>query len=209
MTENNGKDYTVEAGVADQSLRQEVSVLKALLTAAGQEFKEKNASLGRDAARKALIGVVWFLGRISAESKEMAAPFLSLLYAIEDLDTGSVAPILKPKKFKHRSPAAFSAQIYRALGAAMMELYIIAGNTPGEAARAAVGLINKGRSPNPTLRAKTLARWRNDIQNERNTGPEAIDQYTQTIEKYRLLYPNDLGHAAKEIAQALKLIPTP
>jgi hypothetical protein len=72
-----------------------------------KEFQRgsERGDAGRTGIRHSLLLAIYLLGsRIAQADKQLITPLMCLMYALEDLDRGSVHPALKPRAIAHRMP---------------------------------------------------------------------------------------------------------
>jgi hypothetical protein len=90
------------------------------LQVASSGFSPTPPDQARAAIRIALVGVIKLISDLHPDEPSFSLPLNQLLYDLDDLDHGKVAPLLKPKKVRNRPRAALSEDLFRAIVAAAM-----------------------------------------------------------------------------------------
>src|SRR5260370_6512593 len=128
-----------------------LSFLSKALRVASGSFSLAAKDHGRASVRIALVGIIKLLAELYPNEPSFQLPLNELLYALEDLDRGKIAPLLKPAKVAHNPGNTLSEALFRAIPAAAMDR-LIAGKMSRE------------------LAARTVARTLSKMGNKNNSG---------------------------------------
>jgi hypothetical protein len=182
------------------------SVLEAAQTVAAQ----KEPGSHRKAAKRALAGAIMFVSR--AYGPALGAPFRELLTALDNLDDGTVDPIIQKPDIEQNPGNPSTVHIYRALLVAIMELHMMSGMKSGSAAAATAQETNRFRAAGQNrISWRQVTRWRSELRQaiakgcgeDARQSEDGLRQYRDTLAAYKQLYPNDPAAAAREIATCL------
>jgi hypothetical protein len=89
------------------------------------------------------------------------APLYSLLAALDDLEAGAIAPMLRPRKVKHRPRMTHAYELAKRTATGVCNLLIKLGYTPNNAATAVCERLTIEGFPYPgKLTPKTILNWR-------------------------------------------------
>jgi hypothetical protein len=142
---------------------------------------------GRRAAVVAMMGAYDFIQTYKEwRDKNFAMPFALIEYALRDLEKGTVAPILKPKKAANRPRAPQGHEAIRGLAAATMSILILLGAEVDIAAKRVANVIRKATVPVKEewrkVTAVTVKGWREKIL---EGGGQAKLVYQTIMEKHK------------------------
>jgi hypothetical protein len=194
-----------------QVLTAELLKLSALLRQATDGFQAGNSEMRRPAVRIALGGLSEFVGNVFALDQELRLPLNHLLYGLHDLDHGQSGSLLKRTKVRHRSKGPLSVRLFHAMAAALMDVYQQA-KPPRESAaiRAAHKLNELGYrdEKGQHIAAKSVNRWRNELNAVRGKGDLAADRYKYLKKMLKSKYPDRPEKAAQFLLDVLPGIAT-
>lgn len=188
----------------------EVSRFRSVLEDAASVAAQKDLGSHRKAAKRALAGALMFVSQ--AYGPTLGAPFRELLTALDNLDDGTVDPIIQKPDLEQNPGNPSTVYIYRALLVSIMELHMLSGMKAGAAATATAQDANRFRAAGQDrLSWRQVARWRSELRHALAKGcgegarqnQDGLQQYRETLAAYKQLYPDDPAGAAREIATCL------
>jgi hypothetical protein len=203
-------ERSLELSVTDernlQVLAAELQILEKCLRFAVGGFRASIGSERRPPVRIALNALSNFVGNVFSLDQDLRQPLNELLYGLHDLDHGQIVPLLAQAKVNHRPKGALSINLFRAVAAALMDLYLQAGmSRKGAAGHAAIKLNELGyRDENDQrIDAKNVARWRDELKSPLDKGAAAVPRYHFILEWLRFSHPNEPDKAAEFLLGAL------
>jgi hypothetical protein len=142
-------------------------------------LKSADEESGRDASSTALRAVIEFVNAIpTLASQNLALPLVHLLSALQDLDSGRVAPMLAPAKgFDNRKPDAGMRKVQRAFAIFAVDELRRFGMSTEAACLFVVDVLKEagvaigGRRGAPEW--KTIRAWRDDTTRRRPEDQQA------------------------------------
>jgi hypothetical protein len=196
--------------LAQPELHLEVDRFWSVLEAAQTIGAQKEPGSHRKAAKRALAGAIMFVSR--AYGPALGEPFRVLLTALDNLDDGTVDPIIQKPNLEQNPGNPSTVYIYRALLVSIMELHMLSGMKAGAAATATAQDANRFRAAGQDrLSWRQVARWRSELRHAlakecgegARQNEDGLRQYRETLAAYKRLYPDDPAGAAREIATCL------
>lgn len=208
MIETSDIGWSGDGNAPDQESQQSARAIDpAELTAAMQflsmalqaasEYEPSQGGGGRKHVVQALVGVNQLIAALFPNKPVLPVALIDLACALNDLDRGIVAPLLKPADVSHRPPNALSAELFRALPAAAMTLEMEAGKRRKEASREIAAQLNRmgyRDSSGNRIEGSQVAKWREKMMTERAAENLAVARYQLALEKVKGIAP---GEAAK------------
>jgi hypothetical protein len=143
---------------------------------------------GRASAIAALVGVNQLIAVLFPNRPTLPVPLVDLACALKDLDRGTVAPLLQPRKLAHRAPNPLNDDLFRAIPAAAMTVLMNGGRKLGEAAgEVARGLGGMGYrdSSGNRISGSHIAKWRERMRTELASENLAVARYQLALERVK------------------------
>jgi hypothetical protein len=156
------------------------------LQMASISFSPTPPDQARASIRIALVGVIKLISDLHPHEPSFSVPFNQLLYDLDDLDHGKVAPLLKPKKVRNRPRAALSEDLFRAIvAAAMTRLVNDTKMSREKAARDIARRLSKigGKHPSGApITPSQIGKWREKMMTERASENLAVARYERSLQ---------------------------
>lgn len=170
-----------------------------------QEDEDGNDDGGRFGVRVALHAAMELLEFCDASSSQIK-PLNRLSAALDDLDHGKVADVLRPVKLSHRPRNTYERELLRAYAVAALDLFMAGGMSEKEAsALVARRLRNHGYTitNNKSAEDASVVRgWRKNIDNNR-----AKDRRDNLLRELDGVQGTDEAKARKLLDQLPKIVP--
>lgn len=189
-----------------QALATDLRELALRLRVASNGFQASAENKRRPAVRIALSALSEFVSNAFALDQELCLPLNQLLYGLEDLDGGPPGLLLKPTKVSHRAKKPLAIRLFRAMAAALMDIYQQADVPRKVAASRAANKLNglgyrdeKGQRIAP----KNIERWRDELKAPMGKSDLAVDRYRFMLEILNSKHPNEPESAAEFLLDVL------
>ncbi len=182
------------------------------LQAAAKEFDPHSKDGGRSSVMKSMDAICRFLLITAGIDRPTAlVPLYRLQYALYDLASGSVAPMLKPKKVKHRPRGSMAAEGFRAVAAVAMDLFMKDGLSRKQAAARVAAILRRMgySSGNKLIRPHMVEDWRDRMMTERPAENPAVGRFRRLQSQLKVMFPDNPAAAAQNILKNLSLIDLP
>jgi hypothetical protein len=166
------------------------------LAVARKNFDQPGAAHGRTAVYQALFAVIKYVEDTIPERPDFVRPLRELLYALRDLDRGTVAALLEPQPIKHRPHMPYSEELLRADAAVLMHFKIKAGSERKVAAGFVARRLNERgyRHGNNRISGDQVIAWRNSVKASRSKKVGSL-RYRDALRRLELAFPNEPGGA--------------
>jgi hypothetical protein len=156
------------------------------LQMASISFSPTPPDQARASIRIALVGVIKLISDLHPDEPSFSLPLNQLLYDLDDLDHGKVAPLLKPNKMPNRPRAALSEDLFRAVvAAAMTRLVNDTKMSREEAARDIARRLAKIRAKHCSGKPITptqIKKWREKMMTELASENLAVARYERSLQ---------------------------
>jgi hypothetical protein len=189
-----------------QTLAVDLRQLSLQLQLASKGFQVSAESKRRPAVRVALSALSNFVSNVFAPDQELCLPLNQLLFELQDLDGGPPGSLLKPTKISHRAKTPLAIRLFRAMAAALMDIYQQADVPRKVAASRAANKLNElgyRDERGQRIVPKKVESWRDELKAAKGKGDFAVDRYKFMLEIVKSKYPNEPETAAQFLLDAL------
>ncbi len=148
----------------------------------------------REAIKFALHGVIQLISGLYPTEPAFPRPLNDLLYALHDLDHGSVGPLLTPTMVSNRPGMALSEELFRAIVAATMTRLMEGGKKKKDAAREVARRLAKmgGKTASGAIvRAGQIEKWREKMMTERAAENKDVARYQEALKMLGGMKPEE------------------
>lgn len=194
-------------------MARELVGLNRMLTVGRTIYMSGTPDSDRIGIRTALSGCINFIKQVLPDGVDLVPPLSDLLYALHDLDKGHASSFLKPIPKRGGRHIAISLELFRAMAAALMELYQQAGKSRSEAAaEVAQKLDSLGyHDGKKAISAERVEDWRDKVSEGGNS--LGAKRFKSVLTSVRKAHPDDPVAAIGLVFDALppavrSLIPT-
>jgi hypothetical protein len=194
-----------------QNVETGLMVLRLELAVAADLFERSSPDASRSTVQRTLVAIESLLRTtFGANDPKPLIPLRRLIYALHDLDRGTVVPLLAPQKINHRPRDSLLKEGLMAFAAACMELLIESGVRRKDAARRVAKYLHaKGyrSTRDRTITAQNVEDWRDRMRSESPSESEAVARFRRLVE-IRANFP-DPQTAANTILEGIPRVVPP
>lgn len=176
------------------------------LVLARESFDPSAPDHGRKAIYQALLATITFVSETNPDRPDLLQPLQEMLYALRDLDRGTVHPLLEPVSIAHRPPNSNSDELFRASAAILMELKIQQRIGRMVAAELVARRLNERgyRNGHDRLTGKHIAAWRDMARQGTGASDLGGQRYRFVLERLKASFS---GNPENAFAFYLDVIP--
>lgn len=201
-----GKGRNMNDDVTPSGLLGEILNLTLLLRASQARFDPDAPDHGRAGVKNALIAFQWFVARVCPNGTELVLPINELLYALEDLDRGRLAPLFHHVVTGGRHPTGLSAKLFRSIAAVLMTLYQdekMGVDDPASAVARKLNRLGYRDDGNQRITGDQVNAWRNEVRATKGKNTPGGKQYRTTLSMLSKQFPSDPKGAVRLVLSSL------
>lgn len=192
--------------VAPPGFLKDILELTFLLRASQVMFDPDATDHGRTGVKNALVAFQWFVARVCPNGIELVLPINELLYALEDLDRGRLAPMFHHVVSGGRHPTALSMKLFRAMAAVIMTLYQnpkMRVDDPASAVARKLNQLGYRDDGNKRITGAQVNAWRNEVRSTKGKNTLEGKRYKTTLSLLLKQYPSDPKGAVRLVLSSL------